>query len=475
MTHGITVLGGGPAGLAVGYFARKKGLPCTVFEAGPRIGGNCRTLRHGEFRYDSGAHRLHDQDCEVTRELKSLMGDELRDLHVPSLIFSEGKFIDFPLSPLNLGRSLGPITFGRAGLEVLGARLRARGAVADFESFALRTYGPTLARRLLLNYSEKLWGAPGRQLSLRVAGKRMKGLTLKTFIKEAIHGHAAKTEHLDGGFCYPRHGIGAICDALGAACGPRSIRRNSRITGVRHERGRIVAVEVNRSQTVPVPGQVVSALPLDRFLGMMTPSPPSDLLSTASALHYRHVVLLAAFLNRATVTDAATLYFPGSEFPFTRVYEPRNRSPELSPPGKTSLVIEIPCKVKDPVWAMGEDELAGRVLPMLIRIGLMEEAEVMDYTLARMSCAYPVLEVGFEDKLGRVLDYLGRFENLSLSGRCGRFAYLHLHDLMRSGKEIVDELETPRLPPPLGGHGLTPGHREPTLIPGFEFDRSIPH
>ena len=66
----ITVLGGGPAGLSIGYYAKKKDIPFTIYEANDCIGGNSTTLRHGDFLYDSGAHRLHDKDASVTEELQ---------------------------------------------------------------------------------------------------------------------------------------------------------------------------------------------------------------------------------------------------------------------------------------------------------------------------------------------------------------------------------------------------------------------
>jgi protoporphyrinogen oxidase len=49
------------AGLAVGYYARKRGLPFTVYESDGRHGGNCATFRHKEFSFDLGSHRFHDK------------------------------------------------------------------------------------------------------------------------------------------------------------------------------------------------------------------------------------------------------------------------------------------------------------------------------------------------------------------------------------------------------------------------------
>jgi protoporphyrinogen oxidase len=435
-TTSLAILGGGPAGLAAGYYAARHQVPFTVFEAAPHVGGNCITLRHGDFLIDSGAHRLHDQDHEATQSLQSMLGSHLRQINVPSLIYSRGKFIDFPLSPLNLARGLGLPAFATAGLDLVRANLSTAHRGQDFESFAIRTYGRTLANRFLLNYSEKLWGVTCRTLSPGVAGKRMKGLSFKTFVTESLFGSKTKTRHLDGAFHYPTHGIGMIPDALAAACGPANVRCNARITGLSHNGSRITTVTINDNETNPV-NHVVSTLPLDQLTTLLSPRLPDECLALANRLRYRHVLLVALFLDRPSVTSAATLYFPDPEFPFTRIYEPRNRSVTMAPPGKTSLVIEVPCQETDAVWTLPDRDLVNRVTTPLLTTGLFGAADILDSRVYRMLRAYPVLESGFEEKRDRLLQHLGRFDNLSFSGRCGRFAYAHLHDLMRWGREIV--------------------------------------
>ena len=161
----ITILGGGPAGLAVGYYAKKYGLPFTMYEAAERIGGNAITLQHGQFRFDSGAHRLHDTDEEITAELKGLIGKDLTKIHIPSAIFHNGEYIDFPLSPLNLISKLGFATFIKAGVDVMISKAKGNKDIENFEDFAVHTYGETIAELFLLGYSEKLWGVPCNRLS----------------------------------------------------------------------------------------------------------------------------------------------------------------------------------------------------------------------------------------------------------------------------------------------------------------------
>ena len=401
----ITILGGGPAGLAVGYFARKKGIPFTIYEAGDRIGGNCVTLEKGGFLFDSGAHRLHDQDPEATGELRSLLGEDLQEIFAPSHIYHRGKFIDFPLSPLNLVKTLGPGFFSRAGLELVRSRLRPGRPDGSFKQYSLRTYGKTITDLFLKDYSEKLWGASWDRLSAEVAGKRLKGLNLRTFVTEALFGRRAKTKHLDGSFYYPKKGIGTIFEALAERAGRENIRTGSTVTKIFHDHNVIRAVELNGREVIDT-REVVSSLPLNLFTRILEPRPAEELLSLAQSLRYRNMILVAFFLNRESVTKSATVYFPDSEIPFTRFYEPRNRSREMSPPGKTSLVVEFPCQPEDPAWNLEPDQVAEKVRSPLLRVGLFREEEIIGTAVHKINQAYPILELGYEEKLEKVFSFL---------------------------------------------------------------------
>jgi protoporphyrinogen oxidase len=434
----ITILGGGPAGLSAAYYAKKAGFPFHLYEANHRVGGNCVTFQHGEFLFDSGAHRFHDKDPDVTEEVRFLLGDNLRRNKAPSKIFFGGKLFDFPLSPLNLLGTLGPLTFTRAGVELLLSRLKPLNIDPSFEEFAVRTYGGTIAYRFLLNYSEKLWGTQASHLSPVIAGTRMKGLNLKTFITEAFKGKDAKIKHLDGSFLYPKLGIGMITDSLAKFCG-ENIQTNSRITKLLHNQKRIEAVEINQDQIVPVE-RVVSTLPLGLVIRLLDPAPAEEIQQLARGLRFRNLILVALFLDRDYVGDTATLYFPEPHIPFSRVYEPKVRSEEMSPAGKTSLVAEVPCSPQDEIWKSSDSELVQKVSTPLCNLLGVADTKIIDSTVVRIPNAYPVLEKGFEQKVEKILNFLGGFENLTIAGRNAMFNYTSIHDMIRSGKQLIEAL-----------------------------------
>ncbi len=225
-------------------------------------------------------------------------------------------------------------------------------------------------------------------------------------------------------------------------CGEENILRNSKITKILHNHTRINAIEVNGKERIDV-NEVTSTLPLGLFLQMMEPVPPEEILLLAKDLRFRNLRLAYICLDRDTVIrEVATIYFPSSDFPFTRISEPRNRSIYMSPVGKTSLIVEIPCQEEDKIWSLEDDKLIHLVCSKLIQISLIKEEEIIDATATRLNYAYPILERDFEEKIQKVNTFLKSFSNLTLSGRNGKFMYAWIHNMIKFGKEIVDQYVT---------------------------------
>lgn len=435
----LTIIGAGPAGLSVGYFAKQEGIEFTILEAGKSVGGNCKTIEHNGFKFDTGAHRFHDKDEEATRLVKSLLGDELQAVKAPSSIYFKSKKIDFPLSPLNVLSKLSLSDIFKGGMDYLAAQLSGK-KDDSFEARAIGNYGKTIADYFLLNYSEKLWGIPCSQLLPETSGSRLKGLTFSTFFKEVFQDKNAKTQHIDGAFYYPKNGYGSITDSLANACGDSNIQLEKKLSVVHHQSNRITSIEINGKEALEI-DELLSSMPVSSFLKAMSPQPTIEVLQAAESLRFRNVILVSFLLDKESVTTDATTYYPEEKYPFTRIYEPRNRSELMAPKGKTSLVVEIPCWETDEVWSDKEQNTIQSILPYLLDLGLFKTEELIEAFTMKMPHAYPVLEKGVEDKLSIISSYLNQFENLTMLGRNGGFTYTHLHDMIGMGKEVVQGLQ----------------------------------
>ena len=429
----LTILGGGPAGLSAAYYAKKAGIDFKLYEASAKVGGNCKTVTYGGFKFDTGAHRLHGKDPAVVDEIKGLLGNDIREIDRPSYIFYNGKFIHFPFTPFEVFSKLSPYTGMKAALAFL---IRNRNQEQlSFRDIAEAKYGSVISDLFLNNYSEKLWGLPTNELSPKISGSRLKHLNLQTLLRDIFLPNAVP-KHMEGKFYYPVEGFGQIAEHLAEYAGWENIELNRRVSSFKHEGGRIERITTADGSQFEV-DQVVSSLPLTLMIRLLDPLPPTEVLDIVENVTFRHVTLICFFLKKESVTPGATIYFPSEKFDFTRGYEPRNRSAKMSPDGMTSFVVEVPSAA---MHSPNKDGLLSRIKNQLIGCGLFEEADIIDTTSYDIPYAYPVLRVGIEKDVERLLDYLSQYKNLHITGRNGLFEYSWTHDMMTIGKQTINAL-----------------------------------
>lgn len=432
----VAVLGGGPAGLASGWALETLGRDYCVFEKSSVHGGNARTVRFGEFSYDTGPHRFHARDPEATKKVYELLGDDLHEVQAPARIYWQGKFVDFPLRPAQILKSGGLAYATRAARDFALAKVKNRdGASAtDFAAFANGWFGKTIASTFLIPFSEKLWGLPGSELSPDIAGRRLPGFSIKSVVKEFLS-RSGKVEHLEGRFLYPRLGYGQIADKMAERLSPGRLLYRHRVVNVETSGNLVTAVTVKTQEDIRRvrPEAVINTLPITMLVRMMNPVPPPEVLDAADKLRFRDVVLVALFLDQESISDAAVTYFQGGDQDFTRAHEPRNRSHGMSPPGKTSLVVEFPCFAGDDVWRRDEKSLVEGLVNYLEHMGLVQPSAVIDTDVHRLQNAYPVYSKDYQETSDLILSYLRQFENLWSLGRGGSFFYGHVHDFITDG------------------------------------------
>ena len=436
----LTILGGGPAGLGAAFYAHRANLPFVLFERGCALGGMCRTFRHGEHSYDSGAHRFHARDTEVTRDLVDLMGDELLSVDAPSIVWDHGRFIDFPPTPLSVLSSYPLKEVIGIGVELLGVRLHPQPATS-FQDFAISQFGETLARRILLNYSEKLWGLPADQLSPDVATRRLSGMTLRSLFVELLM-PGKKTSHIDGSFLYPRRGYGRIMDSLASKLPPDSVRVGHEVESLECSKGTVTRIRFSGGETIAPPGRILSTLPLTLLVKLLGNELPEAATQAASELRFRHIRLIFIRLGRPRLSQNASIYVPDPEFCISRLYEPKNRSSFMAPDNETALVVEVPCFNDDPIDLLAPNELARRVIAELTQLSLITHDDVIEWKHHYLANAYPVYTRNYAERVTIIRDALGAIANLDTIGRAGLFHYSHLHDQLRFGKDYVARLLT---------------------------------
>jgi len=457
----IVIAGAGIAGVSAAYRLQGAGeAPFVVFEKESYIGGYSRTIRRGDFRFDLGGHRFYTKKPHVEEVVRRVVGDDLLEVDRTSRILFGGRLINYPLRPLNALRSLGLRGAGKAVLDYgamkLGNLLSGDAAEETFERWALNRFGRHLYEIYFKGYTEKTWGIPCARLSADFAEQRIKGLSFREAVKDAIF-KKGQDESLVRRFLYPRYGFGQIPDGMAASIRePNRILTRRPVVGVEHDGKRIRGVVTEspdgREERQPC-CEFISSIPISALAGMLRPAPPPEALQAAKDLRYRDMVVLTLFLDAAQVTPDQWIYVPSQKIGFCRFHEPKNWSPEMAPPDRTALVVEYFCQQGDETWSASDAELASRAVEDLAATGFIERDWLHDYMTFHMPKAYPVYEIGYRQSLQTLEDYLARFENLYNVGRNATFLYTssdhyidmglkaaenvlgHEHDLRLIGRE----------------------------------------
>lgn len=423
----ILILGGGPGGLSAGTVLHRAGLEVSVVEKAPVVGGLTRTVVKNGFRFDLGGHRFYTQKRAVFDFVAGLLGDDL--LRVPRLsrIHFRGRFVDYPIRPLNALLNVGPVTSLKIAWDLLGVALRRKArAPRSLQDWMESNYGRTLFETYFKVYAEKVWGMPADRIHPDLAAQRVKGLDLIATVANALWPRRRRAESMVEAFHYPRLGYGQICERMALELGPAVLLETQPI-GLRHEGDRIVGADLRASdgrRWSMSPEHVVSSIPIPVTVGLLDPPPPPEVVRAASGLRFRAVVFVAVFVDAPSVRPESWIYLPSPEISFGRITEPRNWSAAMAPEGKTSVVAEHFCDPGDPTWSLSDEEIAARTVRDLTGVlGFFRPEQVIDCAVVRAAAAYPCMDTEHTEKLRVVEEYLDRFVNLQVIGRGGMFRY----------------------------------------------------
>ena len=147
----IKIIGAGPAGLSVAYYAKKMNISFEVFEISDKVGGICKTENFDQFKYDLGAHRFHDKDEKVTESMKELLGEKLKMVNAPSKIYYKEKMINFPLELSNIFQNFSYPQIVKVFIENIFNHIKVNKIPKNFRELAYQTYGKTLSNLFLIS------------------------------------------------------------------------------------------------------------------------------------------------------------------------------------------------------------------------------------------------------------------------------------------------------------------------------------
>ncbi len=447
----VLILGAGPAGLGAAYKLRREGkASVTVIEQNERVGGLAGSFEIGAQRVDFGSHRLHPAcDAAVMQDIKSLLGDDLLDRPRHGRIGLRGRWIHFPLKPVDLLLHLDPPFAAGTLLDRVRKQPYVRnGSPESFASVLWQSLGPTICREFYFPYARKIWGEDPDALSPIQAKRRVSAASFTKLIRKVLSSVPGLKPPGAGRFFYPRNGYGQISEAYAAAActAGAQMMLGWKVTELRRDddAGCWNVVARKGDDVTELQAEYVwSTVPVSLLTRLVQPVAPARVTDAAASIAYRAMILVYLTLDVDQFTEYDAHYFPAANIAITRLSEPKNYAVRTELRG-TTLCAELPCAADDERWRMSDAELGQLVAADLERAGVPLPRPPVGVQARRLRHAYPIYRHGYERHFEALDGWVEQLPGFLSYGRQGLFAHDNTHHALYMAYAAVDCLRDGR-------------------------------
>jgi protoporphyrinogen oxidase len=365
-THVETlIVGAGVSGLATAAFLRGRSLQ--VLEAGPEIGGYCKTVRQDGFVWDYSGHFFHFKHPDIEAYLRERMrGQNVRTVEKRAYISYAGRHIDFPFQknihqlPLpEFLECLHDLYFASASAP--------QGKTESFRDMLYARLGKAICEKFLVPYNEKLYATDLGSLDPDAMGRFFPHTTFEEVLRHFKTPDAASYNQT---FTYPEGGAIEYVKALASEVPANALALNEPLTGV--DLAAKMAVTPRRRIRYD---RLVSTAPFPSLLKL------SGVAHDEGAFSWNQVLVFNLGFDRKGPTAPHWIYFPDRAISFYRVGFYDN----IFDTDRMSLYVELgfPKDARPDVAA-----LRAKVLEDLARVGIVQGHKLISHHSVAMNPAY---------------------------------------------------------------------------------------
>ncbi|OGT31588.1 MAG: hypothetical protein A2W28_07325 [Gammaproteobacteria bacterium RBG_16_51_14] len=421
--NNIVILGGGLAGLSASYHC---GAP--VYEAADHYGGIAASDRVDGFLFDRGIHVLQTQNHKLVDLLTELGVDfAIRERHAH--IFAHNRYTAFPFQINSTGLPLAK----RFHCVWHYLQRDKNPPPTNYHEWMYKTIGKGFADTFLIPYSIKFWGVHPREMTYEWTGNKVPKSSTRQVLRGAVFSRNTKVGS-NAIFRYPngQHGYGALAKVLSDQVRDRLYLdyRASQIDVAEQkiifENGKEVSYRVLLN-TIPLPE-----------LARITRGMPAEITGAISKLRTNSILVVNLGINRPNLTDKHWIHFPEHDISFFRISFPHNFSPDMAPPGTSSVSAEVSYSLDNPP---DREAITERVIADLKRTRVLKaDDKIIARSTYDIRYGYCIYDEHRRASLPLIKDWL-KSVNIVPGGRYGLWTYFWSDEAIMSGKKAANQAQ----------------------------------
>ncbi|OYT34685.1 FAD-dependent oxidoreductase [Archaeoglobales archaeon ex4484_92] len=411
----VSVIGGGLAGLSVGYHLKKRSINSTIFEAQDYVGGLLRSVKIDGWTFDSGgSHIIFSKSKDILNEILAVIGDFIEHRR-RTYIFYKKRYIEYPFE--NGMYSLDRNERYEILKDFVRNLMMKKDDPKNLLDWFYYSFGEAITEKYLRPYNEKIWKRDLRKISIDWVGRIPKPpiddiLRSSVGIKTEGYKHQLK-------FYYPlKGGIETFARNL---VKDLNVKLSFPVRSLKFEDNKII---INNKYicdkliyTAPLK-EIGNYIKLDR-----------EIKDEIKKLDYNSLTVVGLAI-RGRVPNFHWIYIPDPDIVFHRIAFISNYSPYMAPNGCSTVIAEISHKNKI-------KEVEDEVISGLKRLGFDFNIEFSRSWTWKY--AYVILNSEYNKIMEKIRNYLMEREIIPF-GRFGNWEYLNMDQVWVAAKELVSAI-----------------------------------
>jgi len=430
----IGILGGGLAGLSLGYFLNSRNRDFLILEKNSETSGLLKSIQIDGFTFDAGgSHVIFSKNKEVLSFILSILkGNIVRNRRNAKILY-KGRYVKYPFEN-GLAELPKRENFECLYYFIQNYTKKEKGLLPspkNLKEWFYYMFGKGIAEKYLVPYNEKLWKFPLEGMDINWVS-RIPQPPLKDIIKSSL-GIPTEGYRHQLYFYYPKFGgIQALAKALEEPI-KNKIITNFEVKKIKKEDGKWI---VSNGKAELEFEKIISTIPLGELITILKDA-PKEIKRTARELKFNSLITVGIGIDKPKVNNFSWVYIPDQEILSHRISFPSNYSPYVSPNKKSSILAEITYRDGDEIGKMKNEEIVERTIEDLHTLKVINKNDVVTTTAHRIKYAYVIYDLECSENLRKIITYISKI-GIDVIGRFGKWEYLNMDQTVEASKKYIE-------------------------------------